>query len=50
MKKLEQLSSHENCLAYRRYLKRQGRRWLRRLGRISLDDAPRKLRFRGYST
>lgn len=33
---------------YHSFLKREGRRIMRRLGKLLLDDAPRKLFFRGY--
>jgi hypothetical protein len=33
---------------YRTHLKRAGRRVMRRLGRLLLDDAPRKLPTRGW--
>jgi len=45
--KSEQISRHEHSVRYRRYLKKEARRWMRRNSRS--NDAPTRYFYRGYS-
>lgn len=49
MKHPEQLDRHASG-PYVRWAKRQAARLMRRLGKRLLDDAPRRLPWRGYGT
>lgn len=45
----EKLCRHEWSPGYRRFLKRQARRLMRRLAKMDPENAPIKLRHMGYS-
>jgi len=48
-KKPEQISSHEHNVGYRRHLKKQATRLMRRAAKQNPGQAPTRRQLRGYS-